>query len=634
MPTQSKGGYGPIADMLLPIISATKARTGDKTVNIGPGGLLGLQDVGQNYTDYINQRERERLMTPMAKKMHYLQAGLARQIGLEMGMPPEKATLSATRVSPPSVMAWGLMKANKVDDILMKFEKAMQSEGIISPFGLKGSRLSTEAYNNRTQTVLSDILTMVIDPRISDKWGNMSSDKIADVILPRYLSGEYNDILQSPTNFDNKGNLTNTARNQLFGKMSGTTQAINELQYIFPGTDPNEAYDKMSHYFGEDPIKALGAGPVKKLFRNLRATARSTGVSQDDMVNLMANIGSEYKKSGRDPFHALSSAKDLMLLAAASREGPSDADPGRYNQAMISNVTAARHSPIADTMGQAYSALSDKVGDVEARKILAKVSTDRSNFENPQNFIKAINLNLGNRTYPLDEGLLATYADNPKTRFFKASGMGTITMLQHYAGQMQDYRKKLLQRKFGWNGDQLIYLDKLGGPTVANIKKYVSGMGLPNSNEVRKKIFAIQSAFDNLAKNQGFEKATAADRFISGVTNDSALKRYKQAERRAERVANSLEKQPRPGGVRGLTQYIAGNKTQGNWWEAITGSKTLSPGQIAELQGVDINKFDEPSKQIWGKAISGWLAPEKISAKERENAVKTLGNMEEMNYGR
>lgn len=633
---------GPIPGMLAPFISSTKVKTDQGSVPIASGGLLGVNDLATNYEDYINKRERERLMTPMAKKMHYLQSQLARKIALEMGMSPEQAIISSTKLSPPSIMAWGLMKANGVDSVLAKFDTVMKEMGVISPHGLGAAKTPTSATQRKLQSVMNNMLEVSMSPLTNNNALGMSANDVADLMLDKLKSGDFNPLLTSKNAFLRNGELHPNAKRMLFNDVSNTARAVKEFQYLFPKTSPIEAKNKMIEFFGEDPIKKFGSGKVTEMFRTLRSTSRAAGISPEDSMSLLTNIGSNFKESGRNPLDAVLVAKDMMLLSAASRDGISaGVNPGKFNQSLIASLAASRQAPAANLASNLYAAVSRRVGEKNAENIVSQILADKKVIKNPAKMVeKANSLML---RYPaaggqgwtglnaIDPTKLEAYSNDPLAQKFKSTGADSTAILHHYGEQMLNFRKKILTKQFNWSDEQIKILDNMGGPTMENISKFVRMTGPPSDPDaMQKRVFDIEKKLNGLAQNQGFEKAQAADRFLFGIRNTPALSKFKAASRRTDRVAESLNKFPRQGGFKGLTQYLSGDKSQGNWWEALTGSKTLSPQDVAQLQGVDVRALEAKLPGVWDKTVSTWLRPEGKTPQERTQAFKVMDSLPEM----
>lgn len=586
-----------------------RVQSGDVSESIGKGGLIGVNDLSNDFKKFLNTRERERLMTPMARRMHYMQAQLAKNIGLHMGMTDSQATIAASRISVPLVMAWGMMSNTGMHGMLGQFEQAMNQLGVASPYGIKDPALKQK--NERTSIALHAIMQNIINPENASRWGNMKSDEIASIILPRYVRGEYNDILNSRNAF--KGNALNPqAYKSLLNRMSSTVSVMGEAKRLFPNDSAQEAFGKLSNLIGSDPIQKYGPETSYKLFKRINDVSSAAGIKKEDVINILANIGTAYKKQGIDPALSFATAADFIAMSAAGRDSSAvNIDPGRFNQSLLSTITEARVGPLGDLMDKTTAALINKVGLREAKTILGRVSSDAENIKSPETFLNAVNSQLDPRLYKLDMDLLNSYENDPLLNKVKMSGISSNILLRHYGDQMSDFRKRILEKQFNFTPDQIRYIESMGGPTIKNVSQYVRGqMASKDPDEVRKRLSSIQSAFDELANNQGFEKGLSVDRFYDSVKNENAVNRLNSIINRNRRIDNVLKQRPqRYGGTKGLMQMFSGDKTQGNWLDSILGTTQITPEQMAEIKGMDYNKLQEPAKRAWEESLKTFINP-------------------------
>jgi hypothetical protein len=517
------------------------------------------------------------------------------------------------------------MESNGTTRTLAKFEDAMKRMGVVDPIGMGAATKSQQKYNQRVANALNGTMEMILNPKYFHYWGGLSSDQIADIILPNYLQGKYNNILKNPPAFDTAGNLTAVGKKALFSKMTGTTKIAGLARDFFPDTDnAGMAYKRLTSFFGEDPVDALGVANAHRLLLSLKATADTTGISPEDRVQLMANIGTEFKKSGRSPYAALSAAKDFMLINAASREeGVKGLDAGKYNQSLMGAVAAARESDSIQEMSKIYAALQDQIGDPKAREILKKVSRDKKNIADRKRFLERA-AHLSGKY--LDQDLVDSYADSEAAKYFQSSGFGTLTVLRHFGNQMGDLRKQILKKNFNWTDDQARDLDKTGGASLANIHKYLLQKHNGDKLTARKELFKVKKDFDILAQKQGFANTKAADRFISGISNKDVMGRVGAGIDKAIRQYR-LNRIKRPGSFLGLKQYFEGDKKQGNWLESFTGSRTLKPEEWAELNNLNYKKLDPITQKAWEKSWQTYLEPDSHSRDNRTRAKEIINKV-------
>jgi hypothetical protein len=466
-----------------------------------PNGFAGLFDIGQAMANFVDKEELEAMMGPISEAQKQFAQSLAFQFNKKiMGMSPEEARqFSTKKLSAGRIAAWLLMQANGTNAMLGEMEKAVDN---MRRRGVSGEQ--AKAWNQRVMGLMASTYATMLNPDNYGKYGNLNPLELAQSLPSAIRQGYFNDVLQN-NKYWGKGNQpTLQTLQNLQSRLGGLGRSISYALDTGLAQTPATAVQDLTTAFGVDPFATYGMKETTDILRNLSSLRNSMGMQGEELAALIKSAGPG----------GLSTVQDFLTLTNADQfTHMAGINPAEYNKALMG---AIQHEEPAVQMFSGIGAILNELVPDRADEMMKEIMDDPESWSSYSVLGDNIRRITGMDIRPEDV-FAAMKTDG--ARKWRYSGT-------HVPYMMKDYRSRILyQYKQQFASLGLDTRRSLGGGFVSNAPMDESGMwsraniiankvGTPKTLDDYRKIYKIDEALDQAAKNMGLPSWQVAEKIM------------------------------------------------------------------------------------------------------------------------